>query len=110
VTADPKQLSKILERFETVRSLRAPKGGWIHAVRQARGLSLGSIAKRMDIHRQNVFQFEKSEERGQILLRNLRRIAAAMDCELIYAIVPKRDTMADLTSEVKHRDAKREED
>jgi predicted DNA-binding mobile mystery protein A len=94
VTADPKELSKILGPFETVRFLRAPKGGWIHAVRQARGLSLDAIAKRMGIHRQNVFQFEKSEEKGHILLCNLIRIAEAMDCELVYAIISKRGATA----------------
>jgi len=33
VTADPKELSKIFERFETVGCLRGPKGGWICADR-----------------------------------------------------------------------------
>jgi len=92
VDPNPNELSKILERFESVTSVRRPKGGWIRAARQARGLTLDAIAKRMDIHRQNVFQFEKSEEKGHILLWNLNRIAEAMDCELVYAIVPKRGT------------------
>jgi predicted DNA-binding mobile mystery protein A len=94
VTADPRKPSKILECFETVTT---PKGGWIRAVRQARGLSLQGLAKRLGIQRQNVLQFEKSEERGHILLWNLKRIAEAMDCELVYAIIPKRGTPLDVT-------------
>lgn len=64
--------------------------GSIRLTRIALGLTLDSIAKRTGIRRQNVHQFEISEERGQIKLANLRRIAEAMDCELVYTIVPKQ--------------------
>jgi predicted DNA-binding mobile mystery protein A len=99
-----REFPKGSELFEGLRSVSVPKGGWIRAVRKARGLSLNAIAQRMDLHRQNIFQSEKAEERGQILLSNLRRIAEAMDCELVYAIIPKprcakadlrRDTLSD---------------
>jgi hypothetical protein len=37
-----------------------------------------------------VLQFEISEERDQIKLASLRRVADAMDCDLVYSIVPRR--------------------
>ena len=90
VTADEKELFRVLEQFESVMLLGVPKGGWIRAVRKAHGLTLTAVAKRMGLHRQNVLQTEKAEESGQILLWNLRRMAEAMECELVYAIIPKR--------------------
>jgi predicted DNA-binding mobile mystery protein A len=90
VIADDKELFGVLERFASIKPLGVPKGGWIRTVRRMRGLSLAAVAKRLDIHRQNVLQFEKSEEKGHILIGNLSRIAEAMECELVYAIVPKR--------------------
>ena len=90
MTADEKELFRVLEQFESVKLLGVPKGGWIRAIRKMRGLSLTAVAKRLDLQRQNVFQFEKSEEQGHILIANLRRVADAMECELVYAIIPKR--------------------
>lgn len=102
MTADEKELFRVLEQFESVKLLGVPKGGWIRAVRKARGLTQAAVAKRMDLHRQNVLQSEKAEESGQILLWNLRRIAEAMDCELVYAIIP-RPRKPDDTSDVQRR-------
>ena len=40
--------------------------------------------------RQSYAQFETAEERGSISMASLRRAAEAMDCELVYFIVPRR--------------------
>jgi hypothetical protein len=39
---------------------------------------------------------EKYEASDRVTLRNLRRVAEAMGCELVYAIVPKSGTFAEL--------------
>jgi transcriptional regulator with XRE-family HTH domain len=67
-----------------------PNRGCIRVTRQRLGLTLNTIAKRLGIQRQNVLQFEISEERDQIKLASLRRVADAMDCDLVYSIVPRR--------------------
>jgi predicted DNA-binding mobile mystery protein A len=81
-----------------VRSSSVPQRGWIRSIREALGLSLSRVAKRAGIQRQNLLQFQISEERGQIKLANLRRIAEAMDCELVYAIIPKQTAIVDLAT------------
>ncbi len=45
---------------------------------------------------QTVASFEKSEETHRITLQTLRHYAEAMDCELVYAIVPKAVSMKQL--------------
>ena len=39
--------------------------------------------------RQSFSQFEAAEEKGSISLASLRRAAGAMDCELVYFVVPR---------------------
>ena len=39
--------------------------------------------------RQSYAQFEASEARGAISVSSLRRAARALDCELVYFIVPR---------------------
>jgi transcriptional regulator with XRE-family HTH domain len=53
------------------------------------GLSQGDVASKMAVKRQSVAQFEAAEERGSISLASLGRAAEAMDCELVYFVVPR---------------------
>lgn len=46
--------------------------------------------------RQRIQRFEKAEANERITLRTLRRVAEAMDCDLVYAIVPKSGSIQQL--------------
>lgn len=80
-------------RFQRVRpthELRAPVHGWIKAIRQALGMTTAQLARRLNIKQPSVVALEQSEERGTIELQTLRRVAEALDCTLVYALVPNR--------------------
>jgi len=66
----------------------------LRAVREAIGLTQAHVATKAGVKRQSYAQFEVAEESGSISLASLRRAAAAMDCELLYCIVP-RESVAD---------------
>jgi transcriptional regulator with XRE-family HTH domain len=65
--------------------------GWLKRVREALFLSVESVAIRAQVSNSTYFGFESGEER--INIRNLRKCAEAMDCELVYAILPKEKTL-----------------
>ncbi len=76
-----------------------PARGWLRAVRDAVGLSQEDVAKKLGTKRQSYAQLETAEERGAISLASLQRAAEAMDCELVYFVVP-RETIARSYSEL----------
>jgi predicted DNA-binding mobile mystery protein A len=79
------------ERLSPLRPnerFRAPPKGWARAVRDALGMSGVQFARRLGIRPQSVEALEASEANGTIQLNTLRRAAAALDCSLVYAIVP----------------------
>jgi len=43
--------------------------------------------------RQLPLQLEKGEAEDRITLKSLRAVANALDCDLVYALVPRADTM-----------------
>jgi len=57
--------------------------------REAIGVSSGELAQRMGTSRQLWLQQEKAEAEGRITLRSLRTLANALDCDLVYALVPE---------------------
>jgi predicted DNA-binding mobile mystery protein A len=78
-------------QMSAYRALTAPSRpvlGWIRATRDALGMSGADLAQRMGVAQPNIAQLEKSEANGTIQLDTLRRAAAAMDCTLVYALVP----------------------
>jgi predicted DNA-binding mobile mystery protein A len=66
----------------------APPKGWVRAIRDALGMTGVQFAKRLEIRPQSVEALEKSEANGSIQLKTLRRAAEALDCTLVYALVP----------------------
>ena len=66
-----------------------PPKGWIRAIRDALGMSLRQLAEQLGTSPQAAMKLEDSEATGTIQLKTLRRAAEAMDCVLVYALVPK---------------------
>jgi predicted DNA-binding mobile mystery protein A len=67
---------------------RPPPKGWIRAIRDALGMTGLQLASRLGIRPQTVETIEKSEAADTIQLKTLRRAAAALDCTLVYALIP----------------------
>lgn len=85
-----KHLDKLFReaRLDGIRQ-RPPKG-WIRAIRDALGLTVRQLAGRMGKTHSVVVRLEGSEMADTITLSSLRAAAEAMDCTLVYAIVPNR--------------------
>lgn len=69
--------------------LIAPPSGWIKAIREALGMTAEQLARRMGVVQSRVSTLEKAERTGTPSLKTLRQAAEAMDCVLVYAIVPR---------------------
>ena len=85
--------SQLDERFRGLGSAKRytpPVRGWIKALREALGMSTAQLAKRLGIRQPSLVTLEQSEAKGTIELATLRRVAEALDCTLVYAIVPNK--------------------
>lgn len=83
-----KHLDRKLAGLEATEFLARPARGWIRAVREALGLTTTQLAKRLGIAQPSVTAMEKAEQRGGISLETLEKAAQAMNCKLVYALVP----------------------
>jgi len=88
-----RQTEAQLAGWRKVAHARPPAGGWISAVRQAIGMSVAQLAERLKISRTSVAKMEQREADGGITLDALRRAADALDCDVVYAIVPRAGTL-----------------
>ncbi len=77
-----------LSAFRPERRFAVPPKGWIRAIRDALGMSALQLSMRLGVKPQSIAGLEKSEASGTIQLATLRKAAAALDCTLVYALVP----------------------
>ena len=66
------------------------KESWIRIARSALHLNCKTVGQRMGISESAFSAMERREELGEISLKKLRSCAAALDCDLVYAVVPKK--------------------
>jgi len=85
--------SRLDQRFQEMgppARFAQPVRGWIRAIRDALGMSAAQLAKRLGVRQPSIVALEQSEVKGTIELATLRRVAEALDCTLIYALVPNQ--------------------
>ncbi|HEX9721530.1 MAG TPA: mobile mystery protein A [Ramlibacter sp.] len=90
------QLSDALAEFPKTEAAAAPRGGWLRAIRQALGMTQAQLGARVGIARQSVQDLEAAEANRRITLDSLDRLAQAMGCRVVYAVVPETGTLDDL--------------
>lgn len=94
-------------RFVAWRQLPAggarPHGGWIRSIREALGMRAEDLAARMGVSQSSLTRAEKSERSGTIGLDTLQRAADALECDVVYALVPRRPLEDIVTEQARRR-------
>lgn len=101
-----RQLDKRLNLLRKKELFARPPRGWIKAIRESLGMTTRQFARRIGIVQSRAVDIEKAEVKGSITLDSLERAARALDCELVYALVP-RNPLEVMVEERANRVAKR---
>lgn len=80
------KLSQLIDIKKVIR----PKEGWVRTLRKALGMSGPQLAKRLGMSKSQASQMERMEVEDRITLKQLRRVADSLDCDLMYALVPRK--------------------
>lgn len=105
---DPKALARksLDRRLASLRSSDAfarPPRGWVRAIRDALGMTTREFAARLGVSQSTAVALESSEAQDTVSLATLRNAAEALNCTLVYALVPKdslEGTLRDRAREV----------
>ena len=84
-----RQVDSALAPFREILEVERPGTGWIRAIREAAGMSLRQLAERMGVSKTTAATLERSEAAETVKLSSLRAVAVALDCDLVYALVPR---------------------
>ena len=84
------QLQAVVEAYGVLLTKRAPSRGWLKEIREALGRTERQQAQRLGVSGSTLHKSEQSEAEERISLGQLRKLADGLDCELVYALVPRK--------------------
>jgi len=96
-----RQLDKRLNLLRDSDAITRPPRGWVKAIREALGMTTAQLARRIGVSQPRVVAIEKAEKNASITLDSLERAARALDCQVVYALIPRKP-LNDLVKERAH--------
>jgi predicted DNA-binding mobile mystery protein A len=75
----------------------------VRAIREALGMTAADLSERMHVAQSSVTRLERSEKARTIRLDTLARAAEALECDLVYALVPRRPLDEIITDQASRR-------
>ena len=100
-----RQLDKRFSLLQNAELFARPPRGWLKAIREALGMTTAQLGKRLGVVQSRAVAIEQAEANGAITLNSLEKAAHALDCRLVYALVP-RNPLDELVTERAERLAK----
>ncbi len=97
-------LERRVRFYRRARLHPRPPEGWLRAMRLAVGIPAEQIAGQMGFTEKMVFQMERSEQKRNISLERLERMARAVGCDLVYGLVPWERSLEDRAMELVERE------
>ena len=84
------QLQAALKAYQLLLAKQAPPRGWLKEIREALGRTERQQAERLGVAGSTLHKSEQSEAQERITLGQLRKLADGLDCELVYALIPRK--------------------
>ena len=85
-----RQLDKRLSSMQNMELFMRPPRGWLKAIREALGMTTAQLGRRLGVVQSRVVAIEQAETKGTITLNSLEKAAQALNCRLVYALLPRQ--------------------
>ena len=87
------QMDARFKKLATIREIHIPSDGWLKSVRVALNMSLVQLGRRLKKTSVTVREIEQRERDRTITLKKLMEVGEALDLQLVYAFLPRWDTL-----------------
>jgi predicted DNA-binding mobile mystery protein A len=93
-----KKLDKELRWYRIAAREKNPTNGLLRTVRRLVNIPVAELAKTLGVDRSVLYRIERREDKGTLTMNSMYRVAEAMNCKMVYALVPLHGwTLAELT-------------
>ena len=96
-----KQIQENLSAYTELARRPLPQKGWIRAIREALNIPTKALARKLRCSPSNITSIEQREQKKTITLETLEEVAKAMNCALVYCLVPSEPLEAILEKQAR---------
>ena len=89
-----RQIAEKTDEIRQQKTLFLGVQSWVRYIRDGLGMTLEQLSRRTELSTSTLGQLEKNESMGKVTLGSLKKIGEAMNCQLIYALVPNENLEA----------------
>lgn len=86
----PETIRSAVRALVSYKGFFQPRRGWITTIRKALGITLPQFAKKLGVVRSRVIKIQQAELSESLTMRTLKEAANALNCDLVYALVPRQ--------------------
>lgn len=90
------QTDKKIIFLKKVDGLIMPSMGWVYSIRQALGMSLRQLGKKLNITPQSVKEIEEREKNGTVSLKVLKQFGHVLNLKLVYGFIPINGSLEEM--------------
>lgn len=90
------QMDQKFSGWNDLKTLEIPSKSWIFSIRNALKMTLRQLGEKLEITPQSVKELEEREKSGSITLKSLREAANALDCRLVYVLLPQKESLREM--------------
>ena len=79
------------KKFDSLKNvaIEKPLQGWLKTIREFLGMTSTQFAKKIQVSQSRVINMEQNEK--NLKISTMERIADSLDCDFIYAFVPREN-------------------
>ncbi len=97
------QIDRILSTLWKAGPRQVPANGWIAEIRLALGMTVSQFARRVGVSKTTALAYQRNEIADTITLQSLRKSADALNCDLLYALIPRKGLAATINDQVRDK-------
>lgn len=91
-----KQVDKLINTLKPKNLYKKPHGGWLQLIRTTLAMSAKALGEKVGLSQSRIALIEKGEVEGTITLNTLEKVADGLECEVVYFLVPRNGSLANL--------------
>lgn len=85
------QLKRKFKKINSIKTEMHVPQGWVRYIRESFNMTLKDLSSKVGVSPAALSMLESRELEGKVTLESLNKVAQALDCTLVYSIVPNKD-------------------
>lgn len=101
-----KQVDELINELKPLVNHKRPRTGWLKLIRTTLAMSARALGERVGLAQSRIALIERGEVDGTITLNTLEKVADGLECDVVYYLIPREQSLAKMRENQAYKKAK----